>query len=103
MKSRAGSQQAFTIVEIMVVVCIIGLLAALAIPQFMRSRARAQTNTCIDNLRQLDGAKQQWAPEHKAGTAAIPDATDVQPYLGRNAGGSLPLCPADSSLSFSTS
>jgi prepilin-type N-terminal cleavage/methylation domain-containing protein len=51
----------FTLVEIMIVVAIIGLLAAIAIPNFVKARASSQANACINNLRQLDGAAQQWA------------------------------------------
>ena len=51
----------FTLVEIMIVVAIIGLLAAIAIPNFMKSRATSQANACINNLRQLDTAVQQFA------------------------------------------
>jgi prepilin-type N-terminal cleavage/methylation domain-containing protein len=60
----------FTLVEIMIVVAIIGLLAAIAIPNFVKARQTAQRNACISNLRQIDGAKEQWALENKksAGT-----------------------------------
>jgi prepilin-type N-terminal cleavage/methylation domain-containing protein len=53
----------FTLVEIMIVVAIIGLLAAIAIPSFVRARQTSQTNACLNNLRQIDGAKDQWAIE----------------------------------------
>src|ERR1700758_5637572 len=84
----------FTLVEIMIVVAIIGLLAAIAIPNFVRARSTSQMNACINNLRQIDGAKQQWALEQKQSTAASPNSTAIQPYLGRGSTGSaFPVCP----------
>ena len=103
MKQNKSRKQGFTLVEIMIVVAIIGLLAAIAIPNFVRARTTSQQNACINNLRQIDGAKQQWALENKAGTNATPANTDIQPYMGRGSGGTLPTCPADSSITFATS
>jgi len=93
----------FTLVEIMIVVAIIGLLAAIAIPNFIHARNTSQTNACINNLRQIDGAKQEWALELKATPTATPNTSDIQPYLGRGSTGSLPVCPLDSSAKFDTS
>jgi type II secretory pathway pseudopilin PulG len=87
----------------MIVVAIIGVLAAIAIPNFVRARTTSQQNACINNLRQIDGAKQQWALENTAPATARPTTTDIQPYLGRGTDGSLPICPADSQQSFVTS
>lgn len=56
-------KKGFTLVEIMIVVAIIGLLAAIAIPNFMRSRVASQATTCVNNLRQIYHAKEQWASQ----------------------------------------
>jgi prepilin-type N-terminal cleavage/methylation domain-containing protein len=103
MKRNNIKKSGFTLVEIMIVVAIIGLLAAIAIPNFVRARTTSQTNACINNLRQIDGAKQQWALENKVAATATPLGTDIQPYMGRGSAGGLPTCPADSGKSFVTS
>jgi prepilin-type N-terminal cleavage/methylation domain-containing protein len=90
MKIKTSSKSGFTLVEIMIVVAIIGLLAAIAIPNFVRARNTAQKNACINNLRQLDGAKQQWALENKQSDAAVPGDDDVKVYIKNNA---MPTCP----------
>lgn len=89
MKTNTSRKSGFTLVEIMIVVAIIGLLAAIAIPNFVRARTTSQTNACINNLRQIDGAKQQWALETKQATDATPVLADIDDYLR-----STPLCPA---------
>lgn len=82
----------FTLVEIMIVVAIIGLLAAIAVPNFMQARNTTRKNTCINNLRLIDAAKEQAALENNLEDGA--DAGDITPYLK---GGALPTCPTDAS------
>jgi type II secretory pathway pseudopilin PulG len=89
--------------ELMIVVSIIGLMASIGIPGMLRARSQTQQTTCIDNLRLLDGAKQQWALENKQSSAATPTAVQIQPYCGRAGPGKLPLCPSDIAQSFATS
>ena len=76
----------------MIVVAIIGLLAAIAIPNFIRARTTSQKNACINNLRQIDGAIQQWALENKKAAAATVAFTDVSPYLKNSV-----ICPSGGS------
>ncbi|HWQ90966.1 MAG TPA: prepilin-type N-terminal cleavage/methylation domain-containing protein [Clostridia bacterium] len=90
MKLNTSRKTGFTLVEIMIVVAIIGLLAAIAIPNFVRARTTSQMNACINNLRQIDGAKQQWALETKqAGDATPANFAAIKDYLR-----SEPTCPA---------
>ena len=67
--------------EIMIVVAIIGLLAAIAIPNFVKARTTAQQNACINNLRQIDGAIQQWALEQRKGENDQVVLSEVLGYL----------------------
>src|ERR1041385_4941736 len=94
MKTKTYNKSGFTLVEIMIVVAIIGLLAAMAIPNFVRARTTAQQNACINNLRQIDSAKQQWALETRQATTATPVQTDIDPYLGRAGSATNISCPA---------
>ena len=103
MKMKANKHSGFTLVEIMIVVAIIGLLAAIAIPNFVRARTTSQTNACISNLRIIDGAKGQWALELHMQTTSTPLGTDIQPYMGRGSAGTLPSCPNDSTQTFANS
>jgi prepilin-type N-terminal cleavage/methylation domain-containing protein len=105
MKIRTSRKAGFTIVELMIVVAIIGLLAAIAIPSFVRSRSMSQMNACINNLRQIDGAKQRWAMENGKITTDSPLVGDIGPYMGRSglATGAGIFCPIDPAKGFGTS
>jgi prepilin-type N-terminal cleavage/methylation domain-containing protein len=94
MKINTSRKAGFTLVEIMIVVAIIGLLAAIAIPNFVRARTTSQMNACINNLRQIDGAKQQWALETKQPASATPVESNVAAYLGRAASTAGVVCPS---------
>src|SRR5277367_4287576 len=102
-KIKMTRSAGFTLVEIMIVVAIIGLLATIAIPNFVRARLKAQQSACINNLRQIDGAKQTWALENRANQTTVPVIANIQPYLGRGTAGTAPTCPADPANSFATS
>jgi prepilin-type N-terminal cleavage/methylation domain-containing protein len=84
---KVTKKSGFTLVEIMIVVAIIGLLAAIGIPSFTKARANSQEKSCINNLRILDAAKEQEALETglKAGDTAVTYADYVK--------GTVPTCP----------
>ncbi len=94
----------FTLVEIMIVVAIIGLLAAIAIPSFVRARTTSQMNACINNLRQIDGAKDQWAIENNAVDTSAVTLANCNTYLKKTIntrpGGT--ACPANGTYTTST-
>ena len=82
MQINTNQKKGFTLVEIMIVVAIIGLLAAIAIPNFVKARENAQLNSIFNNLRILEGAKDQWALENKKGTGdAVAAVSTVSDYL----------------------
>lgn len=94
-------KKGFTLVEIMIVVAIIGLLAAIAIPSFMKARTTSQKNACINNLRQIESAKDQWAIEHGGTNGAVvaTNAADIWDALVGLQSGYIktnPACPAGS-------
>ena len=75
------NQKAFTLVEIMIVVAIIALLAAIAVPNFLRARKRSQAARILEDLRQLDGATDMYAMENSKPSGMNPTFSDLQVYI----------------------
>ncbi|HLX94370.1 MAG TPA: hypothetical protein VKU37_01360 [Verrucomicrobiae bacterium] len=75
-------------------VAVVGALSAIAIPNFIKARTVSQQNACINNLRQIDAAKQQWALEKGKQANDVPTWDDIQPYLYK-----IPHCPAGGTYS----
>lgn len=89
-------RKGFTLVEIMIVVAIIGLLAAIAIPNFVKARETAQVNACIANLKQIEGAQQVALLD---GAAASVDQLSWA-ILSNNYIKSEPHCPSNKALNY---
>ena len=68
----------FTLVEIMIVVLIIGILLAIAVPNFIKARESSRVRTCVANLKQIEAAKEQWAMENKKTSTDTPVQADLE-------------------------
>ncbi|MGH7950356.1 MAG: hypothetical protein ACREFE_00320 [Limisphaerales bacterium] len=84
-----NSSQSYAAAALLPAVAVPGMLAAIAIPNFVKARATAQRNACINNLRQLDAAKSEWALEKGKKNGDVPTKEDLLPYLRK-----WPVCPA---------
>ncbi len=83
----------FTLVEIMIVIAIVGMLAVIAMPLYVRARETSQMQACVNNLKQIDGAKDRYALENKkvAGDPVL--MTDIIPYFMKK----ITTCPGGGS------
>lgn len=87
LRRRINRRSGFTLIEIMIVVLIIGLLAAIAIPNITQNLAKARKQAIVNNLRTIDLIKTQWAAETKKGEGDTPTEQDLAPYFN---GGKFP-------------
>ena len=94
MKPNTVRKSGFTLVEIMIVVAIIGLLAAIAVPNFVKARTTSQTDACLNNLRQIDGAAQTYGLEYNKQPTSSYTISTIKQYLHLGPNGELPTCPA---------
>ena len=93
---RQGSR-GFTLVEIMIVVLIIGILLAIAVPNFVRSRETSRAKSCLSNLKSISYAKEQWATEQRKASTDTPADTELYPSDGSGYLRTTPLCPSGGS------
>ena len=83
-------KKGFTLVEIMIVVAIIAILLAIAIPNFMRARLVSQEKACISNLDKIEGGKEQFIMEHNKGIGDVVAFDDLVPDYVKT----MPACPS---------
>jgi prepilin-type N-terminal cleavage/methylation domain-containing protein len=100
MKTSSPRTAAFTLIEIMIVVAIIGILVAVAIPVFAKAREGSQKNTCISNLRLMDSAITAWAVDARKGVGACIDTSAL--FGPDNLMREMPICPAGGTFEFTT-
>lgn len=94
-RSNSRKRRGFTLVEIMIVVVIIGILLAIAVPNFVRARENSRAKSCVANLKSINGVKEQWAMDQKKTPTDTPTDSDLfgtDKYVK-----STPACPASGS------
>jgi len=104
MRTTTTKRAGFTLVEIMIVVAIIGLLASVAIPNFVKAREKAQATACISNLQNLEGAINMWALQNKKGSGDAVTMDDIKNggFIKLDASGNIPGCPGNGTYSVTT-
>jgi prepilin-type N-terminal cleavage/methylation domain-containing protein len=98
MRKPRSAVRGFTLIEILIVVAIIGLIVAIAVPSFVKARARAQSQICIENLAQIESAKQIWGVENGKVEGNVPTVADLigtDRYMRK-----MPACPGGGTYDF---
>ena len=88
-----SNRKAFTLIEIMIVVAIIAVLIAVALPNYLKSGTMVEKTICMNNLKKIDAAIDQWAIEHRKSPGMQPSASEEDEIYNYIRGGK-PLCPA---------
>jgi len=98
MRFVARRHQAFTLVEIMIVIMVIAILMSISVPQFLSARTQSQTSTCLENLKQIESAKETWAMQTKQSAGATPAQSDIVPSFMKQ----FPSCPSAGTYTIGT-
>jgi len=85
---------------IVFLIFVVGFLAAIVIPNFPGPRRTSPANACINNLRQIDGAINQWALENNKTNGTPVTENDFKNYIKLNSAGNVPGCPAGGKYKF---
>ena len=91
------NKQGFTLIEIMIVIAIIGIIMAVAIPSFSKAGKEAKKSSCINNLQILEGVVDTWALQEHIPNGTQIDPEKLRPYLKHN---ELPVCPAGGTYTY---
>jgi prepilin-type N-terminal cleavage/methylation domain-containing protein len=95
---RIKRRRAFTLVEIMIVVLIIGILLAIAVPNFMTARDNSRAQACVSNLEEISAAKEQYAMDARLTDNATPTSNNLVPAYIKT----MPTCPASGTYAINT-
>lgn len=102
MKRHSSPRSAFTLVEIMVVVAVIGVVVAIAMPAFLRAREISRARACQENLAKIDGATEMYAADHKLAPSTTVTMTELIKTDGTGYLRAVPRCPSNGTYSVTT-